>query len=210
MVRTQVYLTEEQDRGLKGLAESSGRKQSELIREAVDRLLAEHRPKDWRAALECGTRHVGRPRRPRRALCRHKGRVGGPPQTALWRMSGLLLDTCVLIDYLRNRPSAIDFLHRLTERVAVSVVTTAELYAGVRDGAEETRVDGLLTRVLVRDVDLTIARLAGRFRREYRQGHGVAIPDALIAATAEVHGARLVTRNARHFPMLADVLVPYP
>jgi Arc/MetJ-type ribon-helix-helix transcriptional regulator len=52
MVRTQVYLTEEQDRGLKGLAESSGRKQSELIREAVDHLLAEHRPKDWRAALE--------------------------------------------------------------------------------------------------------------------------------------------------------------
>jgi Arc/MetJ-type ribon-helix-helix transcriptional regulator len=52
MVRTQVYLTEEQDRGLKGLVASSGRKQSELIREAVDRLLAEHQPKDWRQALE--------------------------------------------------------------------------------------------------------------------------------------------------------------
>ena len=52
MVRTQVYLTEEQDRGLKGLAKSSGRRQSELIREAVDRLLAENRPKDWREALE--------------------------------------------------------------------------------------------------------------------------------------------------------------
>jgi Arc/MetJ-type ribon-helix-helix transcriptional regulator len=52
MVRTQVYLTEEQDRGLKGLAELSGRRQSELIREAIDRLLAEHRPKDWKEALE--------------------------------------------------------------------------------------------------------------------------------------------------------------
>lgn len=52
MVRTQVYLTEDQDRGLKGLAETTGRKQSELIREAVNRLLAENRPKDWRAALE--------------------------------------------------------------------------------------------------------------------------------------------------------------
>lgn len=56
MVRTQVYLTEEQDRGLKNLAEASGRKQSELIREAIDRLLDERRPKDWREALEavCG------------------------------------------------------------------------------------------------------------------------------------------------------------
>jgi Arc/MetJ-type ribon-helix-helix transcriptional regulator len=52
MVRTQVYLTEEQDRGLKDLAESSGRKQSELIREAIDRLLAENRPKNWKQALE--------------------------------------------------------------------------------------------------------------------------------------------------------------
>ena len=124
-------------------------------------------------------------------------------------MRGLLLDTCVLIDYLRNRPAAIDFLHRMQERAAVSVITTAELYAGVRDEAEQTRVDAVLTRLLVRNVDLAIARLAGRFRREYRQSHGVAIPDALIAATAEVHGARLVTRNARHFPMLADLLVPY-
>lgn len=52
MVRTQVYLTEEQDRGLKQLAASSGRKQSELIREAVEGYLAERKPKDWREALE--------------------------------------------------------------------------------------------------------------------------------------------------------------
>ncbi len=52
MVRTQVYLTEEQDRGLKGLAASSGRRQSELIREAIDRLLADSGPKDLREALD--------------------------------------------------------------------------------------------------------------------------------------------------------------
>jgi Arc/MetJ-type ribon-helix-helix transcriptional regulator len=52
MVRTQVYLTEEQERYLKQLAATSGRKQSELIREAVDGYLAERRPKDWKAALE--------------------------------------------------------------------------------------------------------------------------------------------------------------
>jgi predicted nucleic acid-binding protein len=124
-------------------------------------------------------------------------------------MSSLLLDTCVLIDYLRDRTAAVDFLHRLSERASVSVITGAELYAGVCDQAEQTLIDALLTRLLVRDVDLAIARLAGRFRRDYRQSHGVAMPDALIAATAQVHGARLVTRNARHFPMLEGLLVPY-
>ncbi len=39
MVRTQIYLTEEERDGLSVLAEASGKKQSKLIREAVDRLI---------------------------------------------------------------------------------------------------------------------------------------------------------------------------
>jgi Arc/MetJ-type ribon-helix-helix transcriptional regulator len=41
MVRTQVYLSKEQEQALKSLALASGTRQSELIREAVDLLLAE-------------------------------------------------------------------------------------------------------------------------------------------------------------------------
>ena len=85
----------------------------------------------------------------------------------------------------------------------------AELYAGVRNESEQRRIEALPAPSHVRDVDLEIARLAGRYRLHYRTSHGVGIPDALIAATAQVHGARLVTRNARHFPMLDDLLVPY-
>jgi len=39
MVRTQIYLTEHQRDELAGIAKTSGKKQSELIREAVDRLI---------------------------------------------------------------------------------------------------------------------------------------------------------------------------
>ena len=39
MVRTQIYLTEEQRDELAAIAKTSGRKQSELIREAVDQLI---------------------------------------------------------------------------------------------------------------------------------------------------------------------------
>lgn len=39
MFRTQIYLSEEERNGLKGLAEARGKTQSELIREAVDALL---------------------------------------------------------------------------------------------------------------------------------------------------------------------------
>ncbi len=39
MIRTQIYLTERQRNELAAIAKSVGKKQSELIREAVDRLI---------------------------------------------------------------------------------------------------------------------------------------------------------------------------
>jgi len=39
MVRTQIYLTEEERDGLEAVAKSTNKKQSEIIREAVDRFL---------------------------------------------------------------------------------------------------------------------------------------------------------------------------
>lgn len=41
MVRTQIYLTERQRDELAAIARTAGKKQSELIREAVDRLIKE-------------------------------------------------------------------------------------------------------------------------------------------------------------------------
>jgi predicted nucleic acid-binding protein len=115
----------------------------------------------------------------------------------------------VLIDYLRDREAAVHTIRRLATRPSVSVVTIAELYAGIRNDQERDRIEGLPALLDVRDVDLETARLAGSYHLQYRRSHGVGMPDALIAATARVHGARLVTRNTRHFPMLDDLLVPY-
>ncbi|MHC4167053.1 MAG: ribbon-helix-helix domain-containing protein [Planctomycetota bacterium] len=39
MVRTQIYLTENQREELAAIAKAEGKKQSELIREAIDRLI---------------------------------------------------------------------------------------------------------------------------------------------------------------------------
>ena len=39
MIRTQIYLTEHQRKELATIAKSFGKKQSELIREAIDRLI---------------------------------------------------------------------------------------------------------------------------------------------------------------------------
>jgi hypothetical protein len=52
MVRTQIYLTEKERDALRDLARQTGKKQSELIRRAIDDFIGKHQPRDRRAALE--------------------------------------------------------------------------------------------------------------------------------------------------------------
>ncbi len=47
MVRTQIYLTEAQRQSLRSLATQTGRRQSELIREAIDRYVASRLSTDY-------------------------------------------------------------------------------------------------------------------------------------------------------------------
>lgn len=121
----------------------------------------------------------------------------------------LLLDSDVLIDYLRAQRSAVTFFETLEEKAAVSVVSVAELYSGVRNTEEERAVDALLSTMTAFEIDRAVAKQAGLLRQRYARSHALEMPDALIAATAALHGARLVTLNRKHYPMLADLLVPY-
>ena len=123
--------------------------------------------------------------------------------------SGLLLDSDVLIDFLRQQPPAVAFLEGLTEVPLVSAVVVAELFSGVRDGNERQRLERLIAAAQVVAVDERIATAAGLLRRQYLKSHRPELPDMLIAATALAHGATLVTLNAKHFFMLPNVLVPY-
>lgn len=121
----------------------------------------------------------------------------------------VLVDTDVLIDYLRDRREAADYLESLANPPAVSAITVAELYAGVREGRERKFLDEFSDTLTVVDVNDEIARLGGLFRRDYFKSHGVGINDAIIAATAELEDRMLVTLNEKHFPMLRNVQVPY-
>ena len=121
----------------------------------------------------------------------------------------LLVDTDVLIEYLRGRREAVEYLEGLTSDLYLSVISVAELFAGVRGDEEEKSLKQLLLAFVVLPVTEKTARLGGLYRRDYRPSHGTGLADALIAATTEVTGADLVTFNRRHFPMVSRITVPY-
>ena len=121
----------------------------------------------------------------------------------------LLIDTDVLIDYLRGKAESVSYLEDLTQSLLVSVITVAELYAGVREGTERTKLDEFIRAFEIVPVNREIAMRGGLYRRDYMKSHNVGLADALIAATVEFRQATLVTLNSKHFPMFANVLVPY-
>lgn len=122
-----------------------------------------------------------------------------------------LLDTDVLIDYLRGHASAQSLFAKLPDDCAVSTISVAELHAGVRDGQERKALDTLLNTFELIDLNATIAAQGGLLRRDWGKAHGSGLNDALIAATALATERILLTLNAKHFPMLGkgQLVVPY-
>ena len=57
----------------------------------------------------------------------------------------LLLDTDLLIDFLRGHRQAVAFMEQETRPMGVSSLTIAELHAGVRDGKESDQLTELLS-----------------------------------------------------------------
>ncbi len=123
-----------------------------------------------------------------------------------------LLDTTVAIDHLRGDQAAVDLLRGLVEddeTIAASEVVRFELVAGVRDD-ELSTLERFFSAIAWIPIGEDVARAAGELARKHRRAYsGIDDADYLIAATALLLEADLVTTNVRHFPMLPGLRPPY-
>jgi len=122
-----------------------------------------------------------------------------------------LVDTSVVIDYLRGNPGARDLLEaeRASRPLHASEITRLEVLSGMRPVEEEpTRL--LLQTFVWHPVDTVVAEEAGELGRRWLPSHnGIDSADLAIAATAIVRHAELLTMNVRHFPMFPKLRRPY-
>lgn len=122
-----------------------------------------------------------------------------------------LVDTSVLIDYLRGHEQAAVVLER--ERAAAplqaSEITRLEVLAGMRP-TEEEATRSLLSTLVWHPVDADVAEDAGLLGQRWLPSrHTIDAADLAIAATAIRTGSALLTRNVRHFPMFPGIQPPY-
>jgi predicted nucleic acid-binding protein len=123
-----------------------------------------------------------------------------------------LLDTTIAVDHLRGAPAATDLLAGLIsdgETLVASEITRFELLAGVRE-AELEALEAFFSSLAWAPIAGEVSRAAGTLARRLRRSHsGIGDADYLIAATAVVLEADLLTTNVRHFPMVEGLRAPY-
>ncbi len=121
----------------------------------------------------------------------------------------MLLDTCIIIDYLRQKPAAVTYLEGLNIVPGITTATVAELFAGVKGNKEREIIETLVSSFEVYDLDTGIAKEAGLILQKYKPSHGLDLIDSIIAATALTHSLELATLNLKHFPMFPGLKPPY-
>jgi len=130
-----------------------------------------------------------------------------------------LLDTNVVSELRKPRPhgAVIAWLRTLNDRdLHISAVTLGEIQAGIeitreQDPAKATEIEAWADQVAglwnILPMDAATFRLWAKLMHRHSDA---LIEDAMIAATARVHGLQVVTRNVSDFKDFGvEVLNPY-
>ena len=117
-----------------------------------------------------------------------------------------MVDTDVLIWYLRGNQNAYNLIHAL-DHFSISSVTYMELVQGMRNKNELKALQNTLKNWGVKTLYISeeISARALFYVEEYFLSHSMQLADALIGATATQHGLTLITANDKHYRVITGL-----
>ena len=121
----------------------------------------------------------------------------------------ILCDTNIFIDYFHEEGQIVRELDYLGfNRLAMSVVSVAEIYFGMRK-RETSDTRTLISKFNHLHIDKETSKLFVQMMLGYKD-MGIAIPDALIAATALANNMVLYTHNRKDFNFIDNLQLYNP
>ncbi len=119
-------------------------------------------------------------------------------------MAEYLLDTTIIIDYLRGKDKIIKLIKKMFyegSSLGCCPVNVIEVYTGMKERERkvtEEFIDSLENYELTKE----IAKQAGEYKKKYqRKGISLSLPDVAIAAIAVANNLTLLTNNQKHYPI---------
>ena len=115
----------------------------------------------------------------------------------------MILDTDVLIWFLRGNQKATDFILEAMP-FSISIVTYMELVQGMRDKRELSKLKKAFAEMEVEVIPLSesISLRASDYVEMYALSHSMEMADALIAGTCMEHNEALATANDKHYKVV--------
>ena len=118
----------------------------------------------------------------------------------------IICDTNILIHAFNGDSRTIETLQSIGyENIALSSVTVMELYQGMANKQELAQMKKKIKYFDIIQIDTISSKLAISLVEKYRLSNGLAIPDALIAASAIVVQLELFTYNLKDFSFIPDL-----
>lgn len=126
-------------------------------------------------------------------------------------MKAYLIDTSVIINYLRDKGSAVETINILEGELTSSYICLAELYEGVsrvreKEKAEKQVLDFFTGLNQIYSVDEDTAKHFGQIRARLKtKGEVIEDLDILLAATCVANNLVLATANHKHFSRVPNL-----
>jgi predicted nucleic acid-binding protein len=117
----------------------------------------------------------------------------------------LLVDTCVIIDDLNNHSTMLNELLNDDTTLFINSIIEMELLQGARNKTELAVIKKKLQSFRLLNLQQPIFDLATGYVRAYCLSHNLALPDAVIGATAIFYQIPLLTYNVKDFRFLPDI-----
>lgn len=121
-------------------------------------------------------------------------------------MNKLLLDTSVIIDFLRRPNKQETLLYKLSKvELFSSIITHTELYAGKsiwEQKRSREELEQLFSGINILPLGEEISQVAGGIKAH---NHDISLLDCIIAATSIYHDIELVTLNTKDFENIQNL-----
>lgn len=118
----------------------------------------------------------------------------------------VILDTSVLVDFIRNKEEAISFISGLSEKykVCTTDINVFELYYGANISNQVDKnvavVKGLIDTILVFSTTKESSEVSAKILADLdKKGEKVEIKDVLVAGICLTNSCPIVTSNKKHF-----------
>ena len=122
----------------------------------------------------------------------------------------MLLDTDVMVDFLRGYGPAVTWLTNLAVPVSIPGLVAMELLQGCRNLTEQQRVERELARFTLHWPVLSDCQRAYRDFAAFHLSDGLGLLDSLIGHTAIGLNEQLATFNVKHYGPLSGLNTVQP